>query len=606
MNHSYTHRHRGKSGQALAIVLPIVLILVIVGLIVVNNGNRSAAIQRKTSAGGEIRQKQEGIADMALKLVGEGILANLQANGNGGSVNLNTIATTIQANLQQQLEEANVGSVTAVNGNVVNPTLSTCTVTLAPATGLNGTSSGTMDLNAALALPYSSLTWPNIRWGFKAPGAAFIGKKWDFILTMTYQQTDNTSTQTTTGTSGQPNPLLPAKSVAYLITIYEIPAQTAVSGDNIAVGQEQSGSSNNQVVSGTVVGNQVLIDGTARISNNVAAVDTLTWNAGAQIGGHTLTTPRANMSNYNYLETLQQQNLVTSNHEVSVLSEVGKVMVYPLGNRAPRAAQANVPTYYLSPNTTASDGTAPIGNDFYSAYTYPYFATQVRIQCRNAAIITTPAADATATVVVKTYRTNTLTNRITQVGTETFTLDAATGTGSSWMKLINSPSSGKAMLAIDPNAAQADALIVAVGGAKTFYADVTDATGSRTNWGTGFYNGSSLTVASLSLVSPNTVYLNSDLNTGNVPLSIIAPHVAYSLGTGTPSSLSYRGQRGTVTEGSTTRIAVTNLENGTGGSLPLAAKSVTLNDVPGLTPSSLPPIVPLTWVITAQETVPGG
>lgn len=587
----------------MVIVLSIAFVLVVVATVIVTNGTRNYEMQRHTSVSTEIRQKQVSIADQILKNFSDSYLSSLS---NGGAIAPSTVSlqTSIQSYLQQQLNLANTGTATSINGNLVNPTSSVATVAITQLT-TQPYSTYPTDIGTALSEPWATLTFPNIRWGFKAPGASFIGKAFGYNITTTYQQTDNTTDTL--------SPLHPPTTTQYLLEIYEIPAQTAITGDNIIVGQEASGSPDNLIVSGGVVANSVLIDGSAKISNNVAAVNNLTWNAGAQIGGHTLSTARSGLDNYNYLETLTQEGLITSNHEISVATEGSKILLVPLGNRALRAAQADVSTFYLSPNSTPTDSNA-IGTDNYSVYCYPYFATGVRIQCRNATITAASAgppavsADASMVVTVTTYHTNSLSARTTPIGTETYTLDAVNGSSCTWMKLVNSPDTNDCMLEIDPNAAQTDPLIKSLSTNEndTFYVDLTDATGSRAAYGVGFYNAATINTPGLSLVTPNTAILNNELNDNAVPFSVLAPHVAYSLGSSTPGSMNYTGQRGIVTEGSTTAVPITNFKTFSGTSIPLAAKTVTLNDTSALTPANIPPIVPRDWLVTCQEVVPGG
>lgn len=169
---------------------------------------------------------------------------------------------------------------------------------------------------------YNMVPYPNIRFGFSTQGQYFIAKRNWWAFSLTFGQGVSLTNNT-----GTPSSALTTVTKNYVLSIYEMPSQLAISAGSILnLGRYADGSNwANTIVDGGVFGTEVNAGGVALIGNaKISARRSLTGNA--TVGG----IPVA--AGFDALGTREVRQAATGTdyYGASLVGNSGKVAVLPL------------------------------------------------------------------------------------------------------------------------------------------------------------------------------------------------------------------------------------------------------------------------------------
>lgn len=525
--------YSSRKGSVLAIVIPFSVALFSLAAmflyLTVNskrataaNSVRAETYQRQTDAAHAAAQglSRQSLSNILFSVVTAGIQGN-------NRVNLNHQASVTEA-IDADYASGGIGSVsfTTSSGNAADPS---------------------SDLLAALAMPYVSLPFPDIRFSPKPTGAAFIAKRFDYGVVTSYAQNDNisaspiTSQETTESTQS--------------LTLYEVPTQFAVDGGDVTI---------TKAVNGSVLARNVVLR--ANVGGTVAAEKSVEWNAGISVDGVSL--PARTGNGTGFIEALNHSTGLNFKKQVTLLEAQSSVQWIPLGDRS--LDSEGIPMICRTPATSTD----------WDVYTHPYFSTSVRIRS------TTPISRSSPPLF------------------STLPCYISAGDGSAGQRrgeMMSSPTFGEIMTASNgylPASGVAIMVVVdvsnipVISGTRTLFVDLVSdyAASPRKSVLIGLKNADNLT-SPFSLVSANPVVFLGNFNSTGMPASIIAPAVLHSLSPVSPQ-VTFTGLRSSIR-----RNVPMDPFSVQAGNTTIAAYSITLADVNGTNPANLPPVTLKNWLI---------
>ena len=529
-----------RNDRSFAIILTLLILASVT--VVVTSSIFMAGIARsnafENSVRSEAEQKQLTSIRAASSIASSSAMSALQGTNND-------VSAQVQAYLTDNDQDALWGAsrTGTRSGNIVNPNSSEVSFTDLSGNSVNFTT----DLVNSLSASYSSVSYPNIRFGLKKPGESIIAKLFRYQLVTSLEQNlsilGKTSRILSSATTTKTN----------LLTIYEIPSQFAVDAGMVTVSQN---------VQGSVVASSAAINGD--ISGNVAVSTNVTWAAGSTVSGVSLGTKDSNVG---WFEKLANTGGSGFTNQVSVLSDQSTVQFLTVGDRS------------LDAEGVSALFKKPSASDNLTVYSHPYFSCGIRVSGAGLDVNTPPAF--TSLSIVSSNPTGTSSQRIAEAPI----VGATWGTTSSIPHPFNPGLGNMLLVTLDV------AAIPSIGGTKTIFIDLQASSGSaRMSVGVALDNAGDPGVP-FSIVSANPIFFVSNFNTANLPCSVLGSKVMNSLGASAP--IAFTGSRVTTRRDSV--LDPFAFTAGSGGSS--LVSSVTLSDS-----SSLPPVTLKNWLVVLGGT----
>jgi len=475
---------------------------------------------------------------------------------------------------------------------------------------------------------WGSITYPNIRFGYKQPNEVFIARRAWWRIPLVYQ----TAQQTVEDQVGA-NPIYryPSVPANYVLSVYEIPSQLPISGNaNLQIGDNADGTvwvfgANGVSITGSIYASQIQLAG-GTYNNNVSSRQAVNVLNPSTVGG----TAYSN-SNFDNVGTREQMALTQPAGvaaPLSVAGNDGKVLVVPVmpGNQ-----------FYM----TAPGGAGT--ETHWDLYARPYYRCRIRIiiSGTNSTLIYNPNASpqmsAAANAGAITVNVNFLPDSLGQPDQILGFLDSATTPATNcptsspytqisygdpnsnlppWLTYTSTGSTG--------STPARNILVINVGAMVT-------ALGSPPSQLYSIYIGSNPTAEpplippstspgiaitgandlhaftnGLSIVSNQTLYLLDAFNqvATQYATSIFAPDVRYGISGITPASTTIIGQVSvdqaspltTPTPGSPLQFL-----DASGNKISTSTNTFTLSEITSALPTQMPPITRLTLLFTIER-----
>jgi hypothetical protein len=490
----------------------------------------------------EVSTRQESVNRAALIAFGNQVRQSLQGDNPTG------IATALAAVLNNEQLAQNIfagisiGAFAQGTGNVTVTTIS------------GGTANPSADIINAVTSDPDTLTFPSTRIQLGDTSGRFLGKSWSYLVESDYIQQSNLGPG--------PSEIISAETTrrATRITILEISGQFAIEGGAVTV---------TSPVSGSVFADRIVLQAGAEVQGRTAAYSEIAWGANARVGANTLGSAGSSASGS--LETLRHKTPALTG-AMSVLNQQSTLISIPLGDRTPNAEGISV---IFTPPPSTSD---------WDVYTHPYFQTDSRLVLGS--ITPGVAPDPALLVPLISNGKGTIAQRRSE---------SSSGSTATYIDFTSQPHPylpGTLLVAnIDCQA------IPVINGRRSLYLDftTTDGTYPRQRVGVRLYNAEVLDTP-FSLVSGNPVFVTGTFNPAGHPSSILAPRVAFGL-SNSENFVSFTGSKQSVMA-HTARSSSDFLAPQSGFSTPT---SLTLSDIDPTSPTNLPPVSLLNWVILAED-----
>jgi hypothetical protein len=471
---------------------------------------------------------------------------------------------------------------------------------------------------------WGRILYPNIRFGYKQPGNAFIARRVWWRIPVLYQ-TNQKTLEDQTGVSRYPSAV-----ANYILSVYEIPSQLPISGNaNLQIGLNADGTAwgTGIQVAGSIYGGQIQLSGgtysgvSSRQQVNVVGPSTVNGVAYAN----------TQYALFDQPGTREQMALTLTPGvaaPVSVAENDGKVLLVPVmpGNQYYMQAPSNAPTHW-------------------DLYARPYYRCRIRaiISGTNSTLIynsTTGTTNSTAPAGAIQVDVYTLADTVGQPDQILGFLDTAathttyaqaysgdtTGNGylawPAWMNYTSTAAGDRNLLVIDipnmvstlgtgtPTVDSAQLYSIYIGSNPTVEpaAPASPLPPPYTEPGIAITNCNDLHLFTngLSIVTNQTLYLLGSFNQVSTtpPTSLYAPQVRYGM-SGAISPVLLTGQisvdpTSTPTPGSSlASVNPLSLVNASG--TPIPSSSISTNLVEITDPTLIPPIPRLSLMFTIEK-----
>lgn len=453
---------------------------------------------------------------------------------------------------------------------------------------------GTAQLSTTQYPLYNKIPYPNIRFGYGEPGSSFVAKRNWWAFSIRYPSNV---------------PGVPALRKQYLLSLYEVPTQLALTSSTfMSLGRHQNGSAWNGVqINGSVFGERILAEESLSV-NRMSSRTGIEINAAPTVGGTTV------QDGFDSNDTVQQFEANQTNPNtffpVSVAAGAGRVAFVPL-NRG-------LDFYKFIGSTNDPSRLSPTGWDDYSVG-----ARRCAVQVRVIKAVST--ADQTPLEITVTYKTGAGTGSVTLVRGTNWPYDSdAGGTLIPFQSEVTD--TGRRCLAVHVD--RLNAWLNARGGSSVAVNNAiainVDPSGSdiRTpsfpsndaDLGVTVRGGSDLTAftTGFSLVTNLRLFYADDLNQVSTtvpagsglsgtffpPVSIFAPEQRW--GTSIQArNVQFRGQIGGMSGGASgSMVRPLDLKSGQDNAVATSIDAV-LSEV--TSPAQLPPITFPNWLLTIEE-----
>jgi hypothetical protein len=356
------------------------------------------------------------------------------------------------------------------------------------------------------------------------------------------------------------------------ISIYEFPVQSfAASGDNIQVGS---------TVIGNVLARNLSLVSTANIQS-ASVYEGITVSSGATVGGSSLSRSFSASSGAEVAKNLEagvygskiaeDKISLFRGNEFSTLVILGDTTKDAEGIPQIFRARISAPTYW-------------------DAYTLPYYQCSVRVFAQL------NAAGTAVNLTVSTSDVSTITGRLST--TTRATANIPTGSSYYGFSLKSAVGGTVTILNVDP-VALSGISGVGLANARALFVEFVNSSGqhSPTTIGISLENVGNLSaLQGFSLVTPNRLYLHSDINwTNSVPVSIFAFDARFGTSAATPAMVQMTGQRSIV--GTSTAAPIETVRAANGNSV--SSTSLSFGNISN--PLLVPPVTLLGWLVTVSD-----
>lgn len=395
----------------------------------------------------------------------------------------------------------------------------------------------------------------------------FVGKKFEIEAVRLVQNIDNFRKATR---GGGARPATDRESMK--IVVYEVPMQSlAAYGKDLIV-------PDNFNIAGSVLAARLRLATGASVAS-ATVVDDLFWESGAIVNGIPLAGRKASdVAGAALAKSLEagelSEGVPVGPESVSVIRSNEFAMMLELGDQG---VDAEGVLNVLLPATTPTA---------WDAYVRPYYQCSVRIEAWMR------ASNDQCDIVVRQVPVGTLPQRLgagVEVGRGVVQLNGPTFNG---MQLLRNHAN-RVMLKIDPLSLAA---LVGWNNARAVYVDVRDSGANRSgNIGVMLSNLPDISnLQGFSLVTPNTLALQGNINTENVvPMSLFANNVLYG-NSGAGTKVEFSGQ---VAKQNSGGVDVTEMRNDR-GAVPVGGKTISLQNM--VSAAQVPPVTQKIWLITAE------
>ena len=458
---------------------------------------------------------------------------------------------------------------------------------------------GTAELSLTDYPIYNRIPYPNIRFGYAQPGARFVAKRNWWAFTVTYPSSI---------------PGLARQRKRYVLSIYEVPSQVALSGSAyMSVGTHSGGTNWSGVqIQGSVFGDRILSEGSIS-ANRVSSRKGITIQQSPIANG---TTVPQNFDQDNTQQTFEANG--SGFYPVSVAGGTGRVAFIPL-NRG-------TSFYNYVTSTDDSNRISPTG---WNNYTLGARQCEMRVLVQAC----TSSSNQTPTKLAITYKNGASTTTFTATrgssGSPTWPTTSQTG-GSTFPFQSETTATGRRCLTVyidklrawliakgATNLADNDSIVINPDSTKTGVRSPSFPS-IDADMALVIRGGSDLTAypKGLSIVTNMRTYFADDVNvvtraaasgsglTGQVypPFNVFAPEKRWGVIT-QPRVIRFRGQMATMDSGSGNMVRPLDLKTGLDQLLPdnIDARLSELTS-----PAQLPPVNFMNWLVTVEEVGLGG
>jgi hypothetical protein len=359
------------------------------------------------------------------------------------------------------------------------------------------------------------------------------------------------------------------------VSVIEMPTQQfSVIGETLSIPT--------MAILGSVLAKNLHMASGASIANAVTVTDDATWEAGARVGGISLSVAKPGSSSGAVLAKGLQTGAFSNGESIgaeklSIVRSDEKGTMMQLGDPTSDAEGISM-TFLQKASPTRWD-----------AYTLPAF------QCNTVIAVTLDANRLVATVSISSRSTDTLDSRIASPSSAVAPFSLSASDGEVNGVTLTRSSADRALIQVNPVA-----LATVLGAPRTgrsIYVDVRSATGKRLGIanelvGVKLSNLADLqSLGGFSLVTPNTLMIAGSINTVNpVPLSIFASNVIYGA-SGAPNVV-HSGQKQLLSNPD-----IADVRNDA-GVIPTAKVALTLMDRSGAL--DIPPVTLKRWLVVNE------